>query len=307
MCPAPGGATLTFEFRLWPNFENPGSIDESHKGPCSVYLKKVGDMFSDSASGDGWFKVWEDGYNADSGKWCVDRLIENNGLFSVKLPTGLPSGYYLVRPELVALHQAYRGDPQFFHNCAQVFIENGPEGDLEIPKESAVSIPGYVKADAPGLTFNLYEDDASKYQIPGPKVYSPQSSSNAAKQKQTQGAIPEDCILKNGNWCAKPIPKHSDQDGCWKGVDNCWAQSKKCWASAPVTGDAGCDAWADYCETLGSRCEAGEYNGPPAFEGKDINAPVPGKIPSPSDSLAKRSNASPSRRRRASLSRRRRL
>jgi len=284
VCPAPGGSTLTFQFRVWPNAEQPGAIDGGHKGPCSVYIKKVDDMFSDSASGPGWFKIWEDGYDADSGKWCVDTLIDNEGLLSVNLPTGLPSGYYLVRPELIALHQAYRGDPQFYHSCAQVFIPDGPEGTHDIPEEYEVSIPGYVEADAPGLTFNLYEDEPSTYQIPGPKVYVPESSSASAAgsaKEQRDGKIPDSCLLKNGNWCAKAVPRSSDQESCWDSVDNCWAQSEECWDTAPVTGGAGCEVWSDYCETLSTDCEGGNYEGPAAFEGEEQFADVPGDIPVP--------------------------
>lgn len=274
---------MTFEFRVWPNAEEPGSIDESHQGPCAVYLKKVDDMFSDSASGSGWFKIWEDGYNADSGKWCVDTLIENNGLLSANLPTGLPSGYYLVRPELLALHQAYRGDPQFFHGCAQVFIQNGPDGSLDVPDDYAVSIPGHVKADDPGLTFNLYEDDPSDYKNPGPKVYVPGSSAtgSGSTKEQKDGKIPDDCVTKNGNWCARPVPRSSDVHSCWDSVDNCWAQSKKCWHTMPVTGGNNCKVWADYCDSLGDQCDAGDYEGSAAFKGEEKYAPVPGDIPKP--------------------------
>lgn len=276
---------MTFEFRVWPNAENPGSIDDSHKGPCAVYLKKVDDMFSEPASGPGWFKIWEDGYNADSDKWCVDKLIENNGLLSINLPTGLPSGYYLVRPELLALHQAYRGDPQFFHGCAQVFVQNGPQRSLDLPGEYEVSIPGHVEADAPGLTFNLYEDEASSYEIPGPKVYIPESLASSAKQskknEQDDGKMPDNCVLKNGNWCARPVPRSSDVDSCWESVDDCWAQSKECWSTMPVTGGTNCEVWADYCESLGDQCDAGNYDGPAAFDGEEQYAPVPGDIPKP--------------------------
>ena len=254
---------------------NPGVIDSSHKGPCSVYLKKVDDMFEDSASGPGWFKIWEDGYNADSGKWCVDTLIDNNGLLSVNLPTGLPTGYYLVRPELLALHSAHEGDPQFYHSCAQVFIEDGTDGTLSVPKDQLVSIPGYIQSDAPGLNFNLYEDDPESYEIPGPKVFIPKST-RSTKAEQKDGAIPSTCLLKNANWCAKAVPKHSDQDGCWKSVENCWAQNEKCWDTAPVTGGKGCDVWGDYCDMLNQRCEAGDYNGPAKFNGKEHFEPIPG-------------------------------
>lgn len=280
VCPASAGDTVSFEFRSWPNAEKSGSIDPSHKGPCAVYLKKVDDMFSDAAAGDGWFKIWDDGYNADTGKWCVDTLIDNGGLLSVELPTGLPSGYYLARPELLALHSAPSGDPQFYHSCAQIFIEQGAEGSLSIPSEYAVSIPGHVKADDPGLTFNLYVEDAADYVIPGPPVYVPASTASGTKRTLGEGAIPSDCLLKNGNWCAKPVPSSSDVTTCWASVENCWDQSKVCWDTMQPSGGWNCEVWADYCTAMGKSCEAGNYDGPPEFAGKEVFKSSP-EIPAP--------------------------
>lgn len=282
VCPAPSGATLTFEFRLWPSADHPGSIDPGHKGPCAVYVKKVNDIFSDPADGPGWFKIWEDGYD---GKWCVDRLIENNGLLSVELPQSLPSGYYLVRPEVLALHQAYRGDPQFYTGCAQIFIQGGHVSSLNVPEECKVSIPGYVDGDTPGVTFDIYKEPTPAYPIPGPKVWVPEgkgvSRVNMKKMRMKKGGVPGDCILKNANWCAKPVGKYSDQDGCWRGVKDCYEQSKMCWKSAPASGSENCYTWSDYCKEMDGRCEKGEWEGPPVFEGREKFAAMPGDIPAP--------------------------
>lgn len=275
---------MTFEFRSWPNAERSGSIDPSHKGPCAVYIKPVDDMFSDAAAGPGWFKIWEDGFNADTGKWCVETMIENDGLLSVNIPTGLPSGYYLVRPELLALHAAPDGDPQFYHSCAQIFIENGSAGTLNIPSEYEVSIPGHVSATDPGLNFNLYYgDDTADYVLPGPAPYVPTSSGATSTVKRTQdaGAIPADCILKNGNWCAKPVPTYDDQTSCWGGAENCWDQSATCWDTMPVSGGWNCEVWADYCKAIGESCEAGQYTGPPEFTGEEIFSSTHDSLPEP--------------------------
>jgi len=286
VCPAPSGSTLTFEWRLWPNYEQPGSIDPGHLGPCAVYVKKVDDMFADDASGPGWFKIWEDGYDADSGKWCVDRLVEKKGLMSVDLPTGLPAGYYLVRPEILALHQAYRGDPQFYLGCAQVYVE-GTAPALDVPEEYRTSIPGYVDEDTAGLTFDIYKEPMPEYLMPGPKVFIPtlpsssslSSSTSSKKTQQRQGTIPSSCLVKNANWCAKPIEAYDGENACWDGVESCYAQSKECWDSAPASGSANCYTWSDYCQRMNDACEAGEFQGPPAFQGEEKFAHVPGEIP----------------------------
>ena len=132
---------LTFEFRMYSTGEKPGAIANDHLGPCMVYVKKVDDISSDKSAGSGWFKIWEDGLDTTTGTWCVDRLIETKGLLSVDLPAGLPAGYYLVRPEILALHSAPIGDPQFYTGCAQIFVQEGPNENLRIPSENQVSIP----------------------------------------------------------------------------------------------------------------------------------------------------------------------
>lgn len=286
VCPASSGAKLTFEFRLWPNYEQPGALDPGHKGPCAVYVKRVDDMFADAAAGDGWLKIWDDGYDNKTQEWCTDRLIAHDGLLSVDLPTGLAPGYYLVRPEILALHFAYKGDPQFYLGCAQIFIQGGPAG-ATVPKDKMVSIPGYVDADTPGLGFDIYKDVLPAYPMPGPAVYAPTASdtSKASSLKQqvdlSKGAVPQSCLLKNANWCAQEVPRYTDQDGCWAAVKNCYAQSKRCWDSAPASGSANCYTWSDYCTVMNDACERQEFDGPAAFKGKEKFVATPGDIPEP--------------------------
>ncbi|KAM3545697.1 putative endo-beta-1,4-glucanase D [Beauveria bassiana] len=291
VCPAASGAKLTFEFRLWPNAQHPGALDVGHKGPCAVYLKRVDDMFSEPAAGDGWFKIWDDGYDNKTQEWCSDRLISHDGLLSVHLPTGLAPGYYLVRPEILALHFAYKGDPQFYLGCAQIFVQGGPAG-ASVPKEKMVSIPGYVNADTPGLGFNVHKDVIPAYPMPGPNVYAPSpsssssssSSSSAKSLKQatlSKGAVPQNCLLKNANWCAQEVAPYTDMTGCWASVKDCYDQSKSCWDSAPASGSANCYTWSDYCTAMNDACERKEWRGPPAFDGKEKYATKPGAIPEP--------------------------
>ncbi len=288
VCPAASGAQLTFEFRLWPDAQQPGALDPGHKGPCAVYVKRVDDMFAAGAeAGDGWFKIWDDGYDNKTQEWCSDRLIAHEGLLSVNLPTGLAPGYYLVRPEILALHFAYKGDPQFYLGCAQVFVQGGPAGAV-VPKDKTVSIPGYVNADTPGLGFDIYRDVLPEYPMPGPDVYVPtfsSSSSNASLKKQqvalSKGAVPQTCLIKNANWCAREVPRYSDMKGCWAGVKDCYDQSQRCWDAAPASGSANCHVWSDYCAGMDAACEREEFDGPPAFEGKEKFATTPREIPAP--------------------------
>jgi hypothetical protein len=153
--PVKDGALLTFEIRSWPDDATKERLDRGHKGPCAVYLKKVDDASTDKAVGDGWFKIFDHGYDSATDRWCTDEIIDNNGLLSVHLPKGMEGGDYLARPEIIALHVANKDDPQTYTGCAQIFLESS--GNL-VP-ESTVSIPGYMKYGTPSTHFDIYNTD----------------------------------------------------------------------------------------------------------------------------------------------------
>ncbi|KAI9747127.1 MAG: hypothetical protein M1835_002212, partial [Candelina submexicana] len=267
VCPVKGGATITFEFRSWPDGSVPGSIDTSHKGPCAVYMKKVDSAINDKALGDGWFKIYEDYYDSGANKWCTEKLIDNNGHLSVALPSDIAGGYYLLRPEMLALHQADKGDPQFYPGCAQIYLEASGSST----PSNKVSIPGYVKQNDPAMTFNIW-DTPMKLPYPsfGPPVY--KSSSKRAEistrtdgSGQTEGLKPADCVLQNGNWCAKEVPKYNDEKSCWASNKNCWDQSDACYKAAQPVGHYGCTTWESRCNAVENACKAGNFNGPSSF------------------------------------------
>ncbi|OHW91328.1 endoglucanase b [Colletotrichum incanum] len=265
-CAAPGGSKLTFEFRQWPDGRAEGSIDPSHKGPCAVYMKKVDDMATSAAAGPGWFKIWDEGYNEATQQWCVDEIIKNKGFLDVELPSGLLAGYYIIRPELLALHQAFSlKDPQYYVGCAQLFIQNGPAGSLEIPSKNLVSIPGYIDGSEPGNTFNLYEKPHFPYPVPGPKPYKPTGASFNNKDESTfKDGVPSGCLIKNANWCGLKVKSYSSETGCWDAVEACYAQGNNCFSSAPPTGARNCYVWNDkMCRGIEDQCKSKNFKGPP--------------------------------------------
>ncbi|KAL2870595.1 lytic polysaccharide monooxygenase auxiliary activity family 9 protein [Aspergillus lucknowensis] len=279
ICPVPQEGTLTFEFREWPDGTEPGAIDESHKGPCAVYMKRVLHATDDNnAAGPGWFKIWELDYDpddGDGGKWCTEKLIANNGFLSVRLPAGIEGGPYLVRTELLALHAAQDepADPQFYVGCAQVFVK-GFEGEGEKPRlleGVAVTIDkSTYDLDVPGLTFNIYDEKlALPYPMYGPAVYRGSSSNsgsrdeNAKELTQVRGLKPDGCILARDDWCGFEVSDYSDEEGCWASSQECWDQADVCWNTAPPTGNKNCQIWEDKCSNIDDNCEAGNWDGPP--------------------------------------------
>lgn len=264
VCPANAGSTLTFEFRVWPDASHPGALDPLHKGPCSVFMKKVDSaLANNTAAGDGWFKIWDESYDEAAGKWCTEKMIENNGLISVNVPDDIEGGYYLVRPELLALHAAQNTppDPQFFVGCAQLFIDS--DGSA---KPDTISIPdGYVNIETPGMTFNIYTTPlALPYPMYGPPVYNSTSTSalvtSNSTSQQTEGLEPPNCILENANWCGFEINSYSNETACWDANKQCWLQSTACWADSGPTGGSNCKLWDQKCQDM---CQAGNFTGPP--------------------------------------------
>lgn len=273
--PVKDGSLLTFEIREWADDASKGAIDRGHYGPCAVYLKKVSSAVNDKGAGDGWFKLFDHGYDASTKRWCTDEIIDNNGHLSVNLPKGLEGGYYLARPEILALHAAADGDPQIYTGCAQIFLESS--GNLG--PESTVSIPGYMKYGEPSTSWNIYTQNNDNYPVPGPKVaklVAKGDSASTASSQQSEGLMPEGCICQNGNWCGKEVQDYSSETGCWAAVDDCWAQQKECWDQAPVTGGAGCKLWEGKCNNLQDQCKAKNFNGPP--NKGEVLTPEPKKI-----------------------------
>jgi hypothetical protein len=254
-CPITGGHQITFEYRQWPEDYSRGPLDMGHMGPCSVYLKKVDDATKDTASGDGWFKLWDEGYDESSGKWCTQKMIGNAGRISVTIPDSLAGGDYLVRPELLALHNiAVKDQPEYYVGCAQVFLKSsGSSGPAE-----TVSIPGYTSKSDPGNQYNAFDKPLKPFTIPGPKVYkSVDTGASMRSQGQTNGLAPDGCILTNDNWCGKEIPDFSDEEGCWVADKDCWAQLDECYDDASSAGSANCKIWEQKCKSNQGTCKSG--------------------------------------------------
>lgn len=258
-------------------------------------------MENDPAQGSGWFKFWDMGYDETAKQWCTEKLIANKGLLSVDLPATLPAGYYLVRPELLALHEAQVGDPQFYHGCAQIFIKEGPAADLQIPDKYKCSIPGHVKQGEPAVTFNVYNNKGTKYTMPGPPVYAPPApsvagsagSASGAKaalaaaapmvKVQNDGIIPADCLIKNGNWCGVEVASYSGEAACYRAAEDCYDQQGACYDSSGPTGSPNCEVWGRKCDAIQATCRSGKSASGPPNKGQKLKAeepPAPGPIPS---------------------------
>lgn len=268
VCAANQASTLTFQFKMYPDGSASGVIADSHKGPCAVYLKQVDSAKNDPGYGDGWFKIWDSGYDEENEEWCTTKLINNGGYLSVQLPEDIAGGYYLARTELLALHNAYDlNNPQFYVGCSQLFLRSDA---TSLPSDT-VSIPGYVTMGEPSLYYNIFADPLDlPYPIAGPDPYEGENApSNVVGKRnletvQTEGLKPKGCILTSANWCGMALKSYSDNAGCWNGSHVCWDEFRDCVNKTGAIGsDEYCSIFEDYCQSINDACNAENYAGPP--------------------------------------------
>ena len=143
--PAKAGSTVTFEFREYADGSQPDrdAIDAGHRGPCAVYMKKVDDPLADNAAaGDGWFKIYYEGFDDNAQSWCTNKMVANHGHLSAIIPEDLAQGYYLVRPELLALHQANQNPPipvSFILDCSLKLVSNTMKSNSMLAVRNSLS------------------------------------------------------------------------------------------------------------------------------------------------------------------------
>ncbi|KAJ2605036.1 hypothetical protein H4R99_001439, partial [Coemansia sp. RSA 1722] len=188
ICGINAGDTITVEWHE--TDEQDRAISDSHLGPCLVYLSPL----EANGAGNVWTKIYENGYDPSTKKWCVDIIIASGGKLDVPIPADIAQGYYLMRTEVIALHEADRpfgedenAGAEYFPNCAQVYIIGS--GTAQLTGDSA--IPGVYTKDEDGIVFNLY-DDYDSYPIPGGKLYEAGSAPVVEKKVDAQSPIDED-------------------------------------------------------------------------------------------------------------------
>ena len=176
-----GDAKITFQWHHNDPATVSGDADEpiaaSHKGPIMVYIAPA------ESNGEGavWTKISADGLT--NGKWAVEDFIANKGQHSVTLP-GLAAGEYLIRPEMIALHEGNRAKgAQFYNGCGQIKVTGS--GTKTLPATGVDMTKAYSASD-PGVLFNIY-GGATTYEMPGPKVWDGVSS-GAAPSKPSASA-----------------------------------------------------------------------------------------------------------------------
>ncbi|KAG9054944.1 hypothetical protein FS842_003721 [Serendipita sp. 407] len=139
-----------------------------HPGPLLWYMAKApsGTVNGWDGSGNVWFKIGQTGATFSGGamSWPSSGLTS----VSIKIPSSLPSGEYLLRVEHIALHGAGSvGGSQHYISCAQLKVTGGGNGN----PSPLVSFPGAYSPQDPGILINIYWPVPTSYTPPGPSVW----------------------------------------------------------------------------------------------------------------------------------------
>jgi hypothetical protein len=140
------------------------------QGPVLVWMYPCdGEFSSCTGKEQKWFKIDQMGLygkSLPSEDWAT-AIVLKKGSWTSRIPSNLKPGNYLIRHELIALHQA--NTPQFYPECAQLVV-SGAGKDLP-PASFMKKIPAYAPQSDPGITVDTYMSKATKYTVPGGPVW----------------------------------------------------------------------------------------------------------------------------------------
>lgn len=152
-----GGTSAQLSAEIAPGDEITAKWDQwTHaQGPVMVWMYTCeGDFDACDGKGANWFKIDQMGLNSGplSGEdWGTGKVMQDLAWTST-IPEGLAAGNYLIRHELLALHQA--NTPQFYPECAQIVVTGS--GSETPDADFLTAIPAYATQDDPGVMVSSF-------------------------------------------------------------------------------------------------------------------------------------------------------
>jgi cellulase len=121
-----------------------------------------------------FFKIDEASYDPKTQTFGTDWLIKNNNYWTSVIPSDIKPGTYVVRHELISLHNALNDDyikkssgAQHYPQCVKIKVTGDGKATPKGKK-----FPGTYKWDDKGILVNLYWRP-NEYTAPGGPVYKP--------------------------------------------------------------------------------------------------------------------------------------
>ncbi|KAG8957195.1 hypothetical protein FRC00_004352 [Tulasnella sp. 408] len=155
--PMTAGSEVSIYWGSWPH----------NVGPIITYLGKCdGPCSTTDPTKISFFKIHQIDFVPGTHTWVQSQTLYKDLPFNFTLPEDLPNGDFIMRHEVIALHNAMKqGGAEIFPQCIQVTINCGSG---KIPVATA-KFPGAYSATDPGILINVYDDPSNLvYRFPGP-------------------------------------------------------------------------------------------------------------------------------------------
>ncbi|KAG8987324.1 hypothetical protein FRB90_003403 [Tulasnella sp. 427] len=155
--PVTAGSDVSVYWGSWPH----------NVGPMITYLGKCdGSCATTDPTKINFFKIHQVDFVPGTHTWVQSQTLYKGLPFNFTLPEDLPNGDFIMRHEVIALHNAMnQGGAEIFPQCIQVNVDCGSG---KIPSATA-KFPGGYSATAPGILINVYDDPNNiVYTFPGP-------------------------------------------------------------------------------------------------------------------------------------------
>ncbi|KAH8723226.1 glycoside hydrolase [Phaeosphaeriaceae sp. PMI808] len=185
---APITAGETVRVRWW----NPGPWPSNHKGPVIDYIAPCnGSCRTVDARALKFVKIAELGWinnSRDEGYWAADKLLDDDSSWNITIPRDLKAGEYVLRTEIIALHQAHLvvGNGTYSSIGAELYPQCI---NLKVVSNGTKTITGGVDARTLytgaelGLAYRTLHTtrEHADYVIPGPAIWSGALKSRSLK------------------------------------------------------------------------------------------------------------------------------
>ncbi|KAK1224835.1 hypothetical protein PQX77_012250 [Marasmius sp. AFHP31] len=177
-------------------------------GPTLTYIASCnGDCKNTNAADLDWVKIQYSGLNGGSitdqlrnamssksepyktdGVWAMAQLVEDGSTYTHNIPQGLKNGQYMLRSEIIAVHNPLRdGDntsgPQSYVSCAQIEVVNG--GDVSLP--AGTKAGSLYATDGDLAKYSVFTSPTS-FNEPGPQLWTGGSSGGSTSNNNNNGA-----------------------------------------------------------------------------------------------------------------------
>ncbi|KAH8173684.1 glycosyl hydrolase family 61 domain-containing protein [Sarocladium implicatum] len=172
------GQVVDFAWTSADKVRNPDGWAEGHRGPVITYIAPCnGDCSFVDKTTLLWTKIAEAGLISGpantQGVWATDLLRQGNN--SAMIPTTIAPGNYVIRNEIIPLHRANLGEPEFYMACANLEITKGGDDDLSGKGVKATELYSREKSKSI-FSFSIYDGADMTWEIPGPALYAVSSS-----------------------------------------------------------------------------------------------------------------------------------